>query len=204
MTRLIIIALAVFLIMIQTGDSQMFIDVNGIHNQTPEGFIFSKQFFIEGYNITQAIPPTPTYNVTGGVINNIGQDDNIELTIGLGGIAALFMLMAFFLDDKHFFLKIICLVFSFLTMFLLSHHLYSSQDYCQTVVRNQTISSGTVTYQYDRVCFDYEHTTGFTLFKMMNYFIRVIGWYIFFFIFWIILYITGFNPVEKIKNWLRR
>lgn len=124
----------------------------------------------------------------------------MNLTIGLLIIAALFMFMAFKLDDKHVVLKVIGLVFSVLSMLLLSGHLLGTEDYCETIVRNQTgVDSYTTAYGYDRQCFTYTQTTGLTTFKLMNYFVRIMGWYIIFVTIYIGLDFLNFNILDRLK-----
>ncbi len=53
---------------------------------------------------------------------------------------------------------------------------------------------------YARVCFDYPDNTGFSIFKLMNYFIRIMLWYIFGFLLWLIFNTFGNKMLELARR----
>lgn len=55
-------------------------------------------------------------------------------TLGLGIIAALFVVMAFKMDDRHIILKVLALTFTLLTMLSLSSYILNNNQDCEIVL----------------------------------------------------------------------
>lgn len=121
-----------------------------------------------------------------------------DLTIGLISICLMFFLVAFVMDKQHQVLKVICLVFAFLCMYVLSNHLLSSQNYCEILPANQTTVGNLTTFEYERTCFSYPMSTGLSLFKLMNYLIRILTIYGFFYVGYLIIFYI--NDLKEAVN----
>lgn len=129
----------------------------------------------------------------------------MSVIIGLGIIAVLFMYLAFSLDDKHAVIKVVSLVFSILSMLAISSYVLNNQAHCEIVVvsENDTVVGADTAkvFSYDRVCFDSStESSGLSVFKLMNYFMRIFQWYSFVFIIYWIFDFFGINLLEKAKQ----
>lgn len=133
----------------------------------------------------------------------------MSVLIGLGIIAFLFMYMAFRLDDKHAVIKVVSLIFAVLTMMAISSYVLNNQDHCDIVVTfsnetTPTASETDIVYSYERVCFESStEGSGLSIFKLMNYFVRILQWYSFIFIIYWIFDYFGINLLEKAKQLIK-
>lgn len=156
------------------------------------------------------------------------------VVIGLGIIAALFMLLAFKLDEQHQVIKVTALIFSILSMLAISSSVLNNQDHCEILVNytnNVYVYGSNFTgyhwdydydlnpaqapdyeifhvkqyYTYDRFCFDNPaEGSGLSVFKLMNYFIRILQWYaLVFIIYWIFNYF-GIDLLQKARDLFKK
>lgn len=126
----------------------------------------------------------------------------MSVFIGLAAIAALFMYMAFALDDKHSFIKVISLVFSILAMLSTAGFILNDPGNCAIVLQNQTVTGNYTAYSYDRLCYDTDNNAGSSLgiFKLINWFMRILFWYfLIFIIYWLFDY-WGMNILDTLRG----
>lgn len=124
------------------------------------------------------------------------------VVIGLGIIAFLFFYMGFKLSETHQIITVISVIFGILSMVAISSYILNNQDFCEIVVVSENTSiSATDTntsFGYDRVCFSSStEGSGMTVYKLMNYFVRIFQWYSFVFI---IYWIFGFFGIDLLKK----
>ena len=128
----------------------------------------------------------------------------LETVVGLGILAFLFSYMAFQLDEKHNILKVLMFVFSILLMFIISKVSYEGMTFCEILPVNATMSGVTAHYEYERVCFENTDKSGFAGFKLMNYFVRILNWYIIIIVLLMMFDLFKFKPFEQVKRWFNR
>lgn len=63
------------------------------------------------------------------------------VTLGLGIIAGFFLVLAFKLEDQHFFIKILGLFFSMLTLLSLSSYIMNNQQQCEIVLLSTNVTN---------------------------------------------------------------
>lgn len=128
------------------------------------------------------------------------------ITIGLGIMIIFFLAVAHLLDEKFIVYKAVALYTSLLLVLVLSSHLNTLTDnyYCSIELKNTTLSQGGnfTEYNYDRVCYSYEKNTGLTAFKLVNYFVRYLPWYIFVMIIYFIFRELGYDILDEIRKLL--
>lgn len=163
----------------------------------------------------------------------------MSVYLGLGVIAALFLVMALFLDEKHFFIKILALFFCVLSMLAMASDLLGNQDHCDFVVTsiNETYEYGNnftgyhwdydvadapefnnpndpasvflfhkqINYGYSWQCENTDRPgAGLSIFKMLNYFLRILLVYMFLYlIYWIFDYF-GINLLRLAERYFKR
>lgn len=127
----------------------------------------------------------------------------LGVVVGLGILAALFMYLAFTLDDMHAVVKYLAVIFSILVMLALSSYILNNQDPCELKLINQTISQGGnfTAFEYDYICVpDPQQSAGLTAYKLMNRFTTLLGWYAFVFVVYWIFQFFGIDLLQKVKD----
>ena len=112
--------------------------------------------------------------------------------------------MAFQLDEKHNILKVLMFIFAILLMFIISKVSYESMDFCEILPVNATMSGVTAHYDYERVCFENTDKSGLAGFKLMNYFVRILNWYVVIVMLLMMFDLFKFKPFEQVKRWFNR
>lgn len=128
----------------------------------------------------------------------------LEVIIGLGILSFLFTYIAFQLDEKHNILKVLMFIFGILMMFILSKVSYEAMDFCEIMPRNSTVTGNTTSYEYTRECFENPDKSGLAGFKLMNYFVRILNWYVVIVMLLMLFDLFHFKPFEQIKRWFNR
>ena len=116
----------------------------------------------------------------------------LGLIIGLLGLAFLLFYISNNLSEKHYLLKLICLVFILIYIILLSKTTLDYQDNCAILLSNTTNITNTTLYSYDYICFPNSNTTSTIFYKSIIWFVRIISAYI------IIALIL--NSINQFKN----
>ena len=125
----------------------------------------------------------------------------LELILGLGIVAFLFLFFAFKLDEDHFLLKLL-LIFFFIGIILLIPNA-SVNDSCQLLVANSTTGSGlheNVTFtEYKEICSpDIATTTETNFLRLVLWFFRIFVTY-----FSIYLFYHWAKSAEVVNKWIR-
>lgn len=119
-----------------------------------------------------------------------------------------FLALAFLLEETYAVYKVVSLILAILTILLLSSHLNVIADnyYCEIVVRNETITQGGnfTSYEYARECFAYDKNTAFSIFKLVNYFVRYLPVYIFVLLLYLGARGLGLDLLERVRDLFRK
>lgn len=104
----------------------------------------------------------------------------IPIIAGVGIAAALLLYFAFQLDkEKHVLLQVLTLFFVLYLITLIPATLIKENDYCNTVVVNETVAGATTTYGYDRVCIESTNNTPLIFHRIVTWFNRLFVIYLF-------------------------
>lgn len=119
----------------------------------------------------------------------------MSASILLGAIALVAFLLVYLmvkLDEGLYPVKILLLFFFFGSLLLMGKVTLDNNDYCSWNVANSTVSGSTTTYEYERECATNEHTTAFTFYNGLTWFVRIISILLFVFFIYKVLEYFGF------------
>jgi ABC-type uncharacterized transport system permease subunit len=78
---------------------------------------------------------------------------SLTLVVGVGVIAALFLVIAFKLDEEHGILRLAFIMFAMGLLFLIPSSVVQEGNVCEQLVSSSTVTGDTTTYNYTTSCY---------------------------------------------------
>lgn len=107
---------------------------------------------------------------------------SLELIVGLGTIAFLFLYFAFKLEDNHFIFKLL-LIFFFCVSILVMPQAVIKEN-CQVEIANITVTGENSTLEYSTFCIEPQGNAPTSFLRITTWFLRIFLTYCFIYLAW--------------------
>lgn len=110
---------------------------------------------------------------------------SLALIIGLGIATFILLYLSFNIEEKHFVLRLLGVMFAIILLLLLSKGSIDSNTVCEQVINTSTTIGAVTNYTYMPSCYTTTNNTAKVFYKlMMSFLILFLGYLIFYLGYW--------------------
>ena len=102
----------------------------------------------------------------------------LSLILAIGIVCFLILKIAFNLDEQHFLLKLLLIMITLSIMILIPKVAVDTNDHCDFVLSNTTVSGNLTSYQYDHLCVENVKRTDTIFYKSYLFFLLIFVLYV--------------------------